>query len=71
MRDQEEEERARPGRRTEVLTVRISPDLLRALREKSKDLDTDLSSFVRWCLVTGIYLGDLNTFVRTRLREES
>ena len=66
-----EEERAKPGRRTKVLTVRIEPDLLRALKAKSKDLDTDLSSFVRWCLVTGIYLGDLNTFVRTRMHEEA
>ena len=55
---------------TETLKVRIDPDLLDSVKRKSKDLGTDVSSYVRWCLLTGLFLDDLNAFVRSKVGEE-
>ena len=54
------------GKYTETLKVRIDPDLLESVKEKAKGLNTDVSTFVRWCILTGLFLGDLNAFVRTQ-----
>jgi len=27
----------------------------------------DVSTFVRWCILTGVFLGDLNAFVRSKM----
>ena len=56
-----------PGQRqTEVLKVRIDPELLELVREQAKVNQTDVSTYVRWCITTGIYLRDLNNFVRSK-----
>jgi len=54
-------------RQTEVLKLWIDPELLELVKEKAKVLDMDVSTFVRWCILTGVVLGDLNAFVRTKM----
>ncbi len=58
----------REGKQTEVLKLRIDPELLELVREKAKALNIDVSTFVRWCILTGIVLGDLTSFVRAKVR---
>lgn len=57
------------GKYTKTLKVRIDNDLLEHVKEEAKRLDTDVSTYVRWCIRTGLYLGDLNTFVRSKSGE--
>jgi predicted HicB family RNase H-like nuclease len=60
---------ATEGKYSKTLKVRIDNDLLDQIKEEAKRLDTDVSTYVRWCIRTGLYLGDLNTFVRSKSRE--
>jgi len=55
---------------SETLKVRIDPELLEMVRAKAKELQTDVSTYVRWCILTGVYLSDLNNFVRRKGRKE-
>lgn len=57
------------GKFTKTLKVRIDSDLLDHVKEEAKRLNTDVSTYVRWCIRTGLYLGDLNTFVRSKSGE--
>ena len=61
---------AKEGTQTEVLKLRIDPELLELVKEKARSLNLDVSTFVRWCIMTGLVLGDLNAFVRTRIGEK-
>lgn len=58
-------------RQTEVLKIRIDPELLELVKEKATSLNLDVSTFVRWCIMTGVFLSDVNSFVRVRLGEEA
>jgi hypothetical protein len=58
------------GKYTKVLKVRIDPDLLEQLKDETKRLDTDLSTYVRWCIRTGLYLKDLNSFLKSKSGED-
>ena len=40
------------------------------MKAKSKSLNTDVSTYVRWCILTGMFLEDLNAFVRMQKRSE-
>lgn len=60
----------RESKYTEILKVRIDPELLRLTKETAKSFHTDVSTFVRWCILTGIFLDDLNAFVRSRQSED-
>ena len=51
----------------EVLTIRIDSSLLQLVRDKAADLGMDVSTFVRWCIVTGASLSDLNAFIRAKV----
>jgi len=62
---------AKEGTQTEVLTLRIDPELLELVKEKAKSLNLDVSTFVRWCIMTGLVLGDLNAFVHTRIGDKT
>ena len=55
---------------TDTLRVRIDPSLLEQVKEEADSLDTDLSTYVRWCLQTGLYFKDLNRFIRNQNKEE-
>ncbi len=59
----------REGRYTKTLKVRIDAELLDSVKEEAKRLNTDVSTYVRWCIRTGLYLEDLNTFVRSKSGE--
>ena len=59
----------REGKYTKTLKVRIDAELLDSVKEEAKRLNTDVSTYVRWCVRTGLYLGDLNSFVRSKSGE--
>jgi len=61
---------AKEGVQSEILKLRIDPELLELVKEKAKSLNLDVSTFVRWCIMTGLVLGDLNAFVRTRIDDK-
>ncbi|MCI4369409.1 MAG: hypothetical protein L3K09_07605, partial [Thermoplasmata archaeon] len=65
----ESDRRGVESKQTEVLKLRIDPELLGLVRDKAKSLHMDVSTFVRWCILTGIVLGDLNSFVRTKVKD--
>jgi len=54
---------------TKTLKIRIDPELLDHVKNESENLEIDVSSYVRWCLRTGLYLKDLNTFIHSKSRE--
>ena len=58
------------GRYSKVLKVRIDPDLLDQVKDETRRLDTDISTYVRWCIRTGLYLKDLNTFLKSKSGED-
>ena len=53
-----------------TLKVRIEPHLLEKVKEKAGSLDTDISTYVRWCIQTGLFLGDLSTFIRGKTERD-
>ena len=58
------------GKYTKVLKVRIDPELLDQVKDETKRLDIDVSTYVRWCIRTGLYLKDLNSFLKSKGIEE-
>jgi hypothetical protein len=54
---------------TRTLKIRIDPDLLENVKEEAEELDIDVSTYVRWCIRTGLYLRDLNIFVYSKSGE--
>ena len=53
-----------------ILELRIEPEVLRAIREKAETLNVQVSTLARWCVTTGLFLFDLNSFVRSRGTDE-
>jgi predicted HicB family RNase H-like nuclease len=53
-----------------TLKIRIEEELLNRIKEEAEKQDTDLSTYVRWCLRTGLYLEDLSQFLQSRIDEE-
>ena len=58
------------GKYTKLLKVRIDPELLEHVKTEAKRLDIDVSTYVRWCIQTGLYLKDLNSFIHSKSGEE-
>ncbi len=54
------------GKYSKTIKVRINPELLEQVKDEAKKLNTDVSTYVRWCIRTGLYLEDLNSFIRSR-----
>ena len=54
---------------TRTLKIRIDPELLEHVKNESEELGIDVSSYVRWCLRTGLYLKELNTFIYSKSGE--
>ena len=54
---------------TKNLRVRVDPELFELAKESAKRCDTDLSTFVRWCIRTGLYLKDLNMELKSNSGE--
>lgn len=57
------------GKYTKTLKVRIDSEMLDHVKEEAKRLGTDMSTYVRWCIRTGLYLKDLSSFVRSKSEE--
>ncbi len=57
-------------RYNKTLKVRIEEELLKRIKEEAQKQDTDLSTYVRWCLRTGLNLEDLSQFLQSRIDEE-
>ena len=55
------------SRDSELLTIRIDSDLLQGIRAKAAELGMDVSAYVRWCIITGSSLSDLNAFIRSKM----
>ncbi len=53
-----------------TIRVRIEPELLKKVKKEADRLDTDVSTFVRWCVRTGVYLDDLNLFIKSKSNEK-
>jgi hypothetical protein len=51
-----------------TIRIRIYPPLLEKVRNEANRLNTDISTYVRCCIRTGIYLDDVNLFVRSKRR---
>ena len=54
------------GKNTKVLKVRVDPELLEHVKTEAQKLNIDISTYIRWCIRTGLYLEDLNSFIRSR-----
>jgi hypothetical protein len=52
-------------RYTKTIQVRIDPELLEDVRKEAERLNTDMSTYIRWCIRTGIYLEEVNTYIRS------
>jgi hypothetical protein len=52
-------------RYTKTIQVRIEPDLLEDVRKEAERLNTDMSTYIRWCIRTGIYLEEVNSYIRS------
>ncbi len=57
------------GKYTKNLRVRVDPELFELAKEAAKKSDTDLSTFVRWCIKTGLYLKDVNKEMKSKSDE--
>ena len=54
----------------EVLKIEVEAGLMDMIRQKAESLEMDVYTYAGWCLQTGVILGDLNAFVRTRMRND-
>jgi predicted HicB family RNase H-like nuclease len=55
---------------TDTLRVRVDAELLELVKKEAERLNTDVSTYVRWCMRTGLYLEELNTFIKARSKED-
>ena len=55
---------------SETLRLRIDPTLLELLKTEADKQGTDVSTYVRWCIRTGLYLEELNMFIKLKREEE-
>jgi hypothetical protein len=53
-----------------TIRVRIKPELLKKVKAEADKLDTDVSTYVRWCVRTGLYLDDLNLFIKSKIDDK-
>ncbi len=54
---------------TKILKMSIDSELLERVEEEAMRLDADIPTYVQWCIRTGLYLKDLNSFVRSKKAE--
>lgn len=57
------------GKQFKILKIKFDLDLYDQINEEAKKHDIDVSTYVRWCAQTGLYLEDLSTFIRSRSKE--
>ena len=49
-----------------TIKLNIDLELLDKVEDEVARLDTDLSTYIAWCIRSGLYLKDLNSFVRSK-----
>lgn len=57
------------GKYSKILKVRIDPELLERVKKEADRLETDVSTYVRWCIQSGLYMADLNVYIRSKSEE--
>jgi predicted HicB family RNase H-like nuclease len=57
------------GKYTKNLRVRVDPELYELAKTEAKRLNTDLSTYIRWCIRTGLYLKDVNKVMKSKSDE--
>jgi hypothetical protein len=55
---------------TKTLQLRVDQEMLDNLKNEANSSGTDVSTYVRWCIHTGMFLEDLNNFVRSKKSED-
>ena len=58
------------GDETKIIEVKIDKDLFEHVSREAKKFGEDISTYIRWCIYTGLYLEDLNSFVRSKNGED-
>lgn len=58
------------GKRSIILKVKFDPGLYNQISEEARKHNIDVSTYVRWCAETGLYLEDLSSFIRSRSKEK-
>ena len=58
------------GNSDEILALKIEQELLDQIKERVEDLDTDIPTFIKWCIQTGLFLGNVNSFVKLKISED-
>ncbi len=53
-----------------LLSISHYPELLEQVREETRKLNAYPSTYVRWCIRTGLYFKALDSFVRSKSRED-
>jgi hypothetical protein len=53
----------------EILRIKLDPETVERVKERVRTLNTDVSTFVKWCIHTGLFLEDVNAFVRSKEEE--
>jgi predicted HicB family RNase H-like nuclease len=51
------------------LRVRVDPELYELAKQEAKRLNTDMSTYIRWCIRTGLYLKDVNKVMKSKSDE--
>jgi predicted HicB family RNase H-like nuclease len=57
------------GKYSKNLRVRVDPELYELAKHEAKRLNTDLSTYIRWCIRTGLYLKDVNKVMKSKSDE--
>lgn len=57
------------GKYTKNLRVRVDPELFEMIKEAANKQDIDTSTYVRWCIRTGLYLKDVNKEMKPEEKE--
>ena len=59
-------------KQSKTLKIRIAPEILELIQNEVNRLNTDVSTYIRWCIRTGLYLEDINSFlsVEEKKKEE-
>lgn len=57
------------GKYTKNLRVRVDPELFELVKEAAKEANCDMSTFVRRCIRTGLYLKDVDKVMKSKSQE--
>ncbi len=58
------------NKQSKTLKIRIEPELLELIQNEVRRLDTDMSTYIRWCIRTGLYLEDVNSFLSNEQKKK-